>query len=947
MSDGVLDAYDDEASAWTDAHTTLDHNGDEDDDGDAWVDEDESASTPRASIPRPHDAIRSAKQAAKPLAQRLSSQPAPSLDARPLASGLSQEPKHSHSDPEPVEAAAVERWAGRAPPPHLARAANLGNKARWGPNVTRRVKTIDDVEATEMVEDENGTQPPAEAVTQDHQGQQQGGTAIVDVFDALADESGWDAPTGEPQGLQPALTPRKVNFQQEVNQQPAQSEDKEAQEEYHEAVDDTQEERPNDWGEPPYEVPEAPDNGAVLRLGDHWLEVEPPMGCRSWEIYWRRNPTLEQLDRPEDDDEGYWYADYYDDYAEYGQESSSHPVQHPDASPILFVGGLPYSLSVDELREAFTPYGNILRVAIPKDPETGESRGFGYVEFDSQDSAHSAMEALSGQELGGRTMRLDYALPRGHSSGDGGPTPYSQPQEYASEPQASHSRIYASEAQASWQPPPVNKSVTCTNTVALPFNRWGRKADDSSAKELNPESQQQPRDAMVNNLLQKQPRDSVNEDGWGPSEDAQAANDDGWGPTEQAEATTNDDGWGPNESSQAANDDGWGPTENVQASNDDGWGPSEETVTPTDMERRPPVTVESSQGSYTAAVPSQSVLGVDGDDEEDAVEIPATLKIDWPADTSGGWDDPVDSTPVPQAMTHLEPLQAVQRAQQIQPPHLAPVVKPVQPLPPAQSTNFSSPAEQSTVQVTTELVDRDEDKHHSAVEEHNKNAKQDDCKDDKQNDDGDGQKVDYTNDDKTETTVEDKNAATRPASLPQRPQWTPVDTKSSRSTGLNQGIRAPTVPPSGDQILLKNFKGRGGPPAASLPIPRVARVLATRTSEPSTPATPNEMAADPAAELQKLLEKTEAALQGFDAVKKTGSDLPTTSKVTDGGITPPAKKGSEPLEVHEKATATPVVAEVAPIEASLAAAAPADNRIEALVQQLKAQRERLKAILEA
>ncbi|PWN20331.1 RNA-binding region RNP-1, partial [Microstroma glucosiphilum] len=86
----------------------------------------------------------------------------------------------------------------------------------------------------------------------------------------------------------------------------------------------------------------------------------------------------------------------------------------------LFAGGLPYSLSVDELREAFTPYGNILRVAIPKDPETGESRGFGYVEFDSQDSAHSAMEALSGQELGGRTMRLDYALPRGHSNGDGG-----------------------------------------------------------------------------------------------------------------------------------------------------------------------------------------------------------------------------------------------------------------------------------------------------------------------------------------------------------------------------------------------------------------------------------------------------------------------------------------------------------------------------------------------
>ncbi|PWN22796.1 RNA-binding domain-containing protein, partial [Microstroma glucosiphilum] len=83
-----------------------------------------------------------------------------------------------------------------------------------------------------------------------------------------------------------------------------------------------------------------------------------------------------------------------------------------DPSPILWAGGLAFSLTEDDLWEAFGAYGEVSRVTLPKDFETGRPKGFAYIEYSAQDSADKAIEGLAGQELGGRAVRLDYAPPR-------------------------------------------------------------------------------------------------------------------------------------------------------------------------------------------------------------------------------------------------------------------------------------------------------------------------------------------------------------------------------------------------------------------------------------------------------------------------------------------------------------------------------------------------------
>lgn len=78
----------------------------------------------------------------------------------------------------------------------------------------------------------------------------------------------------------------------------------------------------------------------------------------------------------------------------------------------LFVGGLPFSTTEDELRDAFAPFGTVASVKIINDRETGRSRGFGFVEFDSDDEAKAAVAGLDSKELGGRTIHVSEARER-------------------------------------------------------------------------------------------------------------------------------------------------------------------------------------------------------------------------------------------------------------------------------------------------------------------------------------------------------------------------------------------------------------------------------------------------------------------------------------------------------------------------------------------------------
>lgn len=78
----------------------------------------------------------------------------------------------------------------------------------------------------------------------------------------------------------------------------------------------------------------------------------------------------------------------------------------------LFVGGLPFSTTDDELKDAFAAYGNVSYAKVITDRETGRSRGFGFVEFDNDDEGKAAIDGLDGKELGGRTIHVSQARER-------------------------------------------------------------------------------------------------------------------------------------------------------------------------------------------------------------------------------------------------------------------------------------------------------------------------------------------------------------------------------------------------------------------------------------------------------------------------------------------------------------------------------------------------------
>ena len=78
----------------------------------------------------------------------------------------------------------------------------------------------------------------------------------------------------------------------------------------------------------------------------------------------------------------------------------------------LYVGGIPYSTTQDELRAAFAQAGNVASATIISDKMTGRSRGFGFVEMSSADEANRAIELWNGKELGGRTLLVSLARPQ-------------------------------------------------------------------------------------------------------------------------------------------------------------------------------------------------------------------------------------------------------------------------------------------------------------------------------------------------------------------------------------------------------------------------------------------------------------------------------------------------------------------------------------------------------
>ncbi|HEX5394852.1 MAG TPA: RNA-binding protein [Candidatus Saccharimonadales bacterium] len=78
----------------------------------------------------------------------------------------------------------------------------------------------------------------------------------------------------------------------------------------------------------------------------------------------------------------------------------------------LFVGGLPFATTDDELKELFAAHGAVASASVVRDRDSGRSKGFGFVEFESDDEGKAAQSALNGSELGGRTITVDAARPK-------------------------------------------------------------------------------------------------------------------------------------------------------------------------------------------------------------------------------------------------------------------------------------------------------------------------------------------------------------------------------------------------------------------------------------------------------------------------------------------------------------------------------------------------------
>lgn len=86
----------------------------------------------------------------------------------------------------------------------------------------------------------------------------------------------------------------------------------------------------------------------------------------------------------------------------------------------LFVGNVSFQTTEGDLTSLFQPFGEITRVQIMTDRDTGRSRGFAFVEMTNDEDAAKAIGALNGKEVGGRALNVNEARPKPQRSGSRG-----------------------------------------------------------------------------------------------------------------------------------------------------------------------------------------------------------------------------------------------------------------------------------------------------------------------------------------------------------------------------------------------------------------------------------------------------------------------------------------------------------------------------------------------
>jgi len=85
----------------------------------------------------------------------------------------------------------------------------------------------------------------------------------------------------------------------------------------------------------------------------------------------------------------------------------------------IYVGNLLFDVTEDELKEAFSPFGEVTEVRLIMDKFSGKSKGFGFVEMPSKEEAEKAIEEMNGKEMKGRAMTVNVAKPKTDRGGRG------------------------------------------------------------------------------------------------------------------------------------------------------------------------------------------------------------------------------------------------------------------------------------------------------------------------------------------------------------------------------------------------------------------------------------------------------------------------------------------------------------------------------------------------
>jgi RNA recognition motif-containing protein len=108
------------------------------------------------------------------------------------------------------------------------------------------------------------------------------------------------------------------------------------------------------------------------------------------------------------------------------QRDSADPSSRRDSEMTkLYVGNLPFGATEESVRALFAPHGTVDKVTLITDRDTGQPRGFGFVEMQNAEAAR-AMQALNGTDFGGRALKVNEAKERERSGGGGrgGPRRY-------------------------------------------------------------------------------------------------------------------------------------------------------------------------------------------------------------------------------------------------------------------------------------------------------------------------------------------------------------------------------------------------------------------------------------------------------------------------------------------------------------------------------------------